>query len=78
MSSGAINAMTMMNRRREVMAILPSSIPGIFGWTAVHVQANKVKPQLKIMSHKDLVLEDGQLLASSIWGLVLLRPESEA
>jgi hypothetical protein len=38
----------------------------MFVWIAVHVHANKVKPQLKRMSHKVLVLWDGQLLASSV------------
>jgi hypothetical protein len=45
---------------------------------AVHVHANKVKPQLKKMSHKVLVLQDGQLLESSVWILVSPRLESEA
>lgn len=78
MSSGEINATTMMNRRREVTASTPSSIPGIFVWMAVHVHANKVKPQLKRMFHKVLVLWDGQLLTSSVWIQVSLRLGSEA
>jgi len=63
----------MRNRRREVIAIIPSSIPGMFGWTAVHVHANKVKAQLKIMSHKVRVLLlqlDGQSLMSRV-GIVV-------
>jgi hypothetical protein len=50
----------------------------MFGCTAVQVQANKVKPQLKIMSHKVLVLEGEQVLESSVWTQVLLRLGSEA
>ena len=71
MSSGAIKAVTMRNRRREVTAIIPSSIPGMFGWTAVHVHANKVKAQLKIMSHKvRVLLLGGQSLMSRV-GIVV-------
>jgi len=61
----------MRSRRREVIAIIPSSIPGMFGWTAVHVHANKVKAQLKIISHKVRVLQlDGQSLMSRV-GIVV-------
>jgi hypothetical protein len=42
------------------------------------VHANKVKLQLKRMSHKVLVLPDGQLVASSVWIQVSLRLGSEA
>jgi hypothetical protein len=45
---------------------------------AVHVHANKVKPQLERISHRVLVLQDGQLLASSVRIWVSLRPVSEA
>jgi len=79
MSSGAIKAMTMRNRRREVIATIPSFIPGMFGWTAVHVHANKVKAQLKIISHKVLVLQlDGEALTSRMGIVVPLQPGSEA
>jgi len=54
-------------------------MPGMFGWTAVHVHANKVKAQLKKMSHKVLVLLlDGQLLTSSVGAVVPLQTDSEA
>jgi hypothetical protein len=45
---------------------------------AVHVHANKVETQPETMSHKVLVLQDGESLASSVRIWVLLRPGSEA
>jgi len=69
----------MMNRRREVIVNLPSSTPGMFGWIAVHVHANKVAKQLQTMSDADLVLlQDGQLLVSSVEVMVPLKFDGEA
>jgi hypothetical protein len=50
----------------------------MFGCTAVHVQANKVKPQLQRMSHNVLVLAGEEVLESSVWTQVSLRLGSEA
>jgi hypothetical protein len=71
MSSGKIRAIAMMNKRRDATVILPSSIPGTFGWIAVHVHANKVAVQLHQMSHTVLV---GESLMSSVGIVVPLRP----
>jgi len=71
MSSGKIRAIAMMNRRRDAMVIFPSSIPGTFGWIAVHVHANKVAVQLHQMSHTVLV---GESWTSSVGIVVSLRP----
>jgi len=71
MISGAINAIIIMPRRREKTVNFPSSIPGMFGWIAVHVHANRVAAQLQIMLHKDLL--DERLLTSSVAILVPLR-----
>jgi len=69
----------MMNRRRETTAIFLSSVPGMFGWIAVHVHANKVAAQLQIMVHKVLVLTlDGELQTSSAGIQVSLRLDREA
>lgn len=40
-----------------------SSTPGMFGWIAVRVHANKVTPQLQMMSQSQYY--DGQSLMSS-------------
>jgi len=69
----------MMNRRREVVATFPSFRPGMFGWIAVHVHANKVAAQLQMMSHKDLVLLlDEELMTSSVGLVVPLKLDSDA
>jgi len=79
MSSGAISAMTRTNRRREIIANFPSLVPGMFGWIAVHVHANKVAAQLQIMSNKVLVsLLGGESLRLSVWVQVPLKLDREA
>jgi len=81
MSSGATSAMTMMKRRRDITINLLSSIPGIFGWIAVHVHANRVATQLQIMLHKVLVLQlavDEISLTSNEETMVSLQLDSEA
>jgi hypothetical protein len=60
------------------MQNIPSLTFGMFGCTAVHVQANKVKPQLQRMSRKVLVSEGEHTLESSVWILVSFRLGSEA
>jgi len=78
MSSWAINATTMMNKRREAIRIFPSSTPGMFGWMAVYVHANKVTTQLKTIPHKVLVLLLGEEALTSRVGIVSLRLGTEA
>jgi len=57
-----------------MIVILVSSMPGMFGWIAVHVHANKVTPQLQMMSHRVLGwLVDEVSLVSSVGILVPLR-----
>jgi hypothetical protein len=51
----------------------------MFGWIAVHVQANKVAPQVHIIPQRVLVLLlDGQSLMSNVWILVPLRIGNDA
>jgi len=57
-----------------MIVTLLSSRPGMFGWIAVHVHANKVTPQLQMISHRVLgSLVDEVLLVASVGILVSLR-----
>jgi len=78
MISGEPSAMHMTNKRRKVIETFLSLIPGMFGWIAVHVHANKVTTQLKTMPHNVLgLLLDEESLALRM-GTVLLTFGIEA
>ena len=53
--SGAIRTYPIMATRLPNMTQRLSLGPGIFGWTAIQVQANRVDKQLQIMPHIDIV-----------------------
>ena len=54
-NSGEKRAVPMIATRLRSTAHSLSSGPGIFGWTAIQVQANIVDRQLQIIPHIDLV-----------------------
>ena len=51
--SGMINAQIMILIRLRMMVDLESDSDGTFGWTEIHVQANRVTMQPQIMSNSD-------------------------
>jgi len=63
--SGATRTNTIIANRLRNAAHWLSFGAGIFGWTAIQVQANMVEQQLQIMFHIDLVPNISALRAKS-------------
>jgi hypothetical protein len=73
--SGATSTYTIIANRLRNTAQGLSFGAGIFGWTAIQVQANMVEKQLQIMFHIDLVPNVLGLRARSEGGMSVGRSE---
>ena len=67
--SGATRTYTIIANHLRNIAHWPSFRVGIFGWTAIQVQANMIDKQLQIMFHIDLVPNISALWAKSEGGI---------
>jgi hypothetical protein len=73
--SGAMRTYPIIATRLPSTTQLLTLGPGIFGWTATHVQANRVEKQLQIMPHIDLVPNISALRVNNDGGMSVGRSE---